>query len=194
LARLFCGLITPDSGQITVHEIDVARDRKQAINTVGILFQNPDQQIIFPTVSEEIVFGLTQQGHDETAAQAAAKAMLTQFGASDWVDRSIQTLSQGQRHLVCMMSVLAMAPKMIVLDEPFAGLDILTVSRLNHILDGVSQQVIHISHDLPSLLGYDRVIWLEQGAVAMDGDPGTVIKAYETEMARLGAEDAVADL
>lgn len=194
LARVLCGLILPDKGRVLVHGIDVAKDRKQAINTVGILFQNPDQQIIFPMVDEEIAFGLTQQGHSKSKARAAALAMLARFQASEWAGRSVQTLSQGQRHLVCLMSVLAMAPKLILLDEPFAGLDALTVARLNRILDAVSQQVIHISHDLAALETYDRVIWLEQGRVAMDGTPAAVIAAYRAEMDRRGQADAVADL
>jgi biotin transport system ATP-binding protein len=194
LARLLAGLIAPDQGRALVDGVDVARDRRRAIDTVGILFQNPDHQIIFPTVEEEIAFGLTQQGLGKAAARGAAHVMLDRFGARDWAARPVQTLSQGQRHLVCMMAVLAMAPSVIVLDEPFAGLDALTARRLNRMLAALDQRLIHITHDMAALAGYDRVIWLDGGAVAMDGAPEPVIAAYLARMQGLGDDDAVADL
>lgn len=194
LARLIAGLATPDQGAVTVGGVDVADDRKAAIATVGILFQNPDHQIIFPTVGEELTFGLTAQGMTKSDAAQAARQMLARFQRDDWYDRAVHGLSQGQRHLVCLMAVLAMAPKVIILDEPFAGLDLATTVRLGRYLDGLDQSLIHISHDLGSLAGYDRMIWLEKGAVRMDGPPAQVLPDYEQQMRAWGGSDDLVDL
>lgn len=190
LSRLIAGLIAPEAGQVTVAGVDVARDRKAAIRTVGILFQNPDHQIIFPTVEEELAFGLRQLGHDKTAARAEAHTMLARFGRADWAERPVAALSQGQRHLVCLMSVLAMAPRVIVLDEPFAGLDLPTTRALRRYLDAVPAQVIHVSHDIAALSGYDRAIWLEGGTIAADGPAEATLAAYLQAMEALGDADA----
>ena len=192
LSRLIAGLAAPDAGQVRVGGFDVVKDRKAAIRTVGILFQNPDHQIIFPTVEEELAFGLRQLGHSRDAAREGARDMLGRFRRTDWADRSVAGLSQGQRHLVCLMAVLAMAPKVIVLDEPFAGLDIPTTRALQRHLDALEAQVIHVSHHLAALERYDRVIWLEDGAVAKDGPAARTLAAYRTAMEEAG--DAGADL
>lgn len=194
LARLVAGLTAPDQGSVSVAGVDVAKDRKGAIAQVGILFQNPDHQIIFPTVGEELTFGLTAQGMDKTSAREAAKQMLARFDREAWFDRPVHALSGGQRHLVCLMAVLAMEPRLIILDEPFAGLDLATTVRLGRYLDGLPQSLIHISHDLSALANYDRVIWLERGAVHMDGAPDQVLPAYEAQMRAWGGSDDRVDL
>lgn len=176
--RLLAGLIKPTQGLIELDGIDPFDDRKAAIRTVGILFQNPDHQIIFPTVIEEIAFGLAQLGHSKNDSREQAHLVLKRFNRQDWSERSIVTLSQGQRHLVCLMSVLAMSPKIIILDEPFSGLDIPTKAALNAEFSQLDQSIIHITHDTNSIENYDTVIWLEQGQIAQVGRPDQVIPAY----------------
>ncbi|MBZ0130313.1 MAG: energy-coupling factor ABC transporter ATP-binding protein [Rhodobacteraceae bacterium] len=192
LARLIAGLIPADSGDVRVGGVDVARDRKAAIRIVGILFQNPDHQIIFPTVAEEIAFGLGQLGEGKAGSRAGALEMLSRFGCTDWADRPVHVLSQGQRHLVCLMAVLAMQPGLIVLDEPLSGLDIPTTRALTAYLDRLDQQIIHITHDPATLAGYGRVLWLDQGKIALDGAPDQVLPAYVAAMQ--GGQDDLADL
>ena len=194
LARVVCGLIKPDQGQVLVDEIDVYKDRRRALSKIGILFQNPDHQIIFPTVFEEVSFGLTQQGHNKDTVRHLVADALARFGKSDWTNRSVSALSQGQRHLVCLMSVLAMQPSVIVLDEPFTGLDRPITRQLTQMLSDIPQTLLHISHDLNSLRDYDRVIWLERGTIQLDGTPQTVLPAYCAAMDALGGQDAFADI
>jgi len=184
-ARLLCGLLAPSSGRVQVNGNDLFKHRAAALKTVGILFQNPDHQIIFPTVLEELSFGLTQQGQRKAEAMQNATKILQQFDRLDWAERTISTLSQGQRHLVCLLSVLAMAPPLLVLDEPFAGLDLPTKTYLQNLLYGLDQSVLHITHDLQALAEYERVIWLEKGQVAGDGLPKNIIPAFENVMARV---------
>ena len=184
-ARLLCGLLAPSSGRVQVNGNDLFKHRAAALKTVGILFQNPDHQIIFPTVLEELSFGLTQQGQRKAEAMQNATKILQQFDRLDWAERTIATLSQGQRHLVCLLSVLAMAPPLLVLDEPFAGLDLPTKTYLQNLLYGLDQSVLHITHDLQALGEYERVIWLEKGQVAGDGLPKDIIPAFENAMAQV---------
>ena len=192
LARLMAGLIRPDAGTVRFDSVDVAGDRRAAIRTVGILFQNPDHQIIFPTVEEELAFGLRQLGRSRDAARDGAREMLVRFGKAHWAPRATAELSQGQRHLVCLMAVLAMEPAVIILDEPFTGLDIPTTRQLRHHLAQVTPTVVQITHDPQALAGYDRVLWLEDGKLRRDGPAAETLAQYRVAMEEDG--DAGADL
>lgn len=194
LLRLVAGLVAPSAGQCRLNGTDVLSDRRAALREVGILFQNPDHQIIFPTVLEEIVFGLRQLGRSKRAAQDEARATLARFGKSDWADVFVSTLSQGQKHLVCLMSVVAMAPRTLLLDEPFAGLDIPTKAQLTRYLGLFQGAVIHVSHDPADLAGYETVLWLEKGRIAALGDGAAVLGGYLDEMARQGEGDDISHL
>jgi len=190
LARLIAGLIAPDAGKILVQGVDVYRDRKSALDTVGIIFQNPDHQIIFPTCTEEVAFGLIQQGLKRKEADLRARAILTEHGRGDWADRLAHQLSQGQRHYLCLISVLAMAPDVIILDEPYAGLDMVTSLQLQRTLASLDQQVVMITHDTALLADFDRVIWMDSGQIVGDGTPTDVIPKFASEMkARANAVD-----
>ena len=194
LLRLMAGLIAPDQGQVQVEGIDPARARKAMLSHLGILFQNPDHQILFPTVDEELAFGLMQMGAAKPDAQARVAAHLTHHGRSHWQGASVATLSQGQRHWLCLQAVLLMQPRTILLDEPLAGLDLPTQSRLARAFAALPQRLITITHDPDSLSSCDRVIWLESGTIVADGPPAHVLPLFQAEMHRLGGLDADADL
>ena len=185
LSRLICGLDRPNQGVIRINDIDVYADRRAALNTVGMIFQNPDHQIIFPTVIEEMAFGLTQMGVEKPVADQRAMSYLAKFGKSDWRDRAISTLSQGQKKLLCLMAILAMEPKVIILDEPLAALDIPTQRQLTTILQSLPQTLIYITHDTAPIQHYDVAIWLEQGQVVETGSPDTVVPKFIDEMNRI---------
>ena len=150
-----------------------------------MIFQNPDHQIIFPTVIEEMVFGLTQMDVEKPVADQRAMSYLAKFGKSDWRDRAISTLSQGQKKLLCLMAILAMEPKVIILDEPLAALDIPTQRQLTTILKSLPQTLIYITHDTAPIQHYDVAIWLEQGQVVETGSPNTVVPKFIDEMNRI---------
>lgn len=194
LARVIAGLIAPDAGQARTFGIDMAQDRRAALATVGIIFQNPDHQIIFPTVIEEIAFGLVQQRLRQQQAETAARDMLARFGKAHWANAATHSLSQGQKQLLCLMSVLAMRPRVIVMDEPFSGLDIPTRLQLMRYLDGIAAQVVMITHDPGQVRGFDRILWLEGGRLAADGPPATVLPAFEAQMRDWGNCDDLAHL
>lgn len=194
LARLLAGLTPPTGGAISVDGVDVGKDRKAALSSVGILFQNSDHQIIFPTVEEELAFGLLQQGHSKHDAAGQVDAILARFDKAHWAKQAVHILSQGQKRLVCLMAVLAMGPKVILLDEPYAGLDIPTQMQLARYLDGVDAMLVHISHEPAHLSACERIIWLEGGAVEMDGPRSQVLPAFQARMNELGGLDDISDL
>lgn len=188
LIRLIAGLTPPQAGTVRVNGADLARDRKAALATVGILFQNPDHQIIFPSVIEELAFGLEQQGQSRAEARAGALAMLARFGHEAWAERLCHTLSQGQRQLVCLMAVLAMRPGWVLFDEPFASLDMPTALRIEARIAALEERVVLITHDPARAEGYERVIWLEEGRVAGDGPPAEVLPRYVAAMRAVAQE------
>ena len=194
LARVIAGLIAPDAGQARIGGTDMAQDRRAALAMVGIIFQNPDHQIIFPTVLEEIAFGLTQQGLRQPRAEGQARDMLARFGKAHWANAATHSLSQGQKQLLCLIAVLAMQPGVIVMDEPFAGLDIPTRLQLMRYLDGIAAQVVMITHDPGQVRGFDRILWLDGGRLIADGPPDQVLPAFEAQMRDWGDCDDLAHL
>lgn len=194
LARLLAGLLKPTSGQVRIDGIDMFRDRRAALNTVGILFQNPEHQIIFPLVGEEIGFGLRQQGLGRDEVAERTRAILHSFDKPHWQDAPISALSQGQKHLVCMMAVLAMRPRLLILDEPYTGLDIPTRRQLARYLHRGGTRLFHISHDPADLEGYDMLFWLDRGRIVAQGAPGGLLRDFTAEMFRQGELDDIADL
>ncbi len=182
LARLLVGLEAPTAGTIRVFGGDVTADRAFALKHVGIIFQNPDQQIIFPTVGEEIRFGVENLGQGKDAAHQTALRILSNFGAAGWIDKPIYTLSHGQKHLVCLMAILAMQPKFIVLDEPYSGLDIPTAGRMRKLLNGLDQHIMLISHNPGEFEGFEEIIWIEEGALHEHGPCDEVLPGYVTAM------------
>ena len=194
LLRLIAGLVAPTAGMVRVAGLDPARDRRAMLGQIGILFQNPDHQILFPTVVEELAFGLTQMGQSAAQARGSVRALLAAEGRAHWEHAATHTLSQGQRQYLCLLAVLAMRPAILLLDEPFAALDLPAQARLRRRLAGLAERVITISHDPEAVAQADRVIWLDGGGVRMDGRAGPVLAAFTAEMARIGAADADADL
>jgi biotin transport system ATP-binding protein len=190
LLRLMAGLIAPSSGTVRVAGLDPARERKAMLDKIGILFQNPDHQILFPTVEEELAFGLMQQGETQSAAMAAAHACLNAERRSDWAKTPVSTLSHGQKQWLCLQAVLLMQPGTLLLDEPFAALDMPTEARLRRQLDALPQRLITIAHRPDDLAGCDKVLWLEAGRLAGFGAPALVLPEFTAAMAALGAQDA----
>lgn len=180
LVRLLNGLLVPDAGHVVVHGLDTSEKASELPRTVGFIFQNPDHQIIFPTVGEEIAFSLEQAGHSRRAARAQAKTVLARFGREAWEERPVHALSEGEKQLLCIIAVLVMEPAVLVFDEPFSSLDLMTRRRLEALIAGLPQQVILVAHELDAFTDYDRVIWLHEGRVRMDGAPGKVVEAYRS--------------
>lgn len=185
LVRLLNGLRMPNSGSVRVFGAETREVQAALPRFVGFVFQNPDHQAIFPTVEEEVAFGLTQIGIEKHESRRQAQAYLASHGCSHLAGKPFAELSEGQKQLICILAVLVMEPRLLVLDEPMSSLDGLATRRIQRLLDGLNQRIIMISHDLSLLRSYDRVLWLEGGRLRMDGAPADVLTAYEADLATL---------
>ena len=167
LLRLIKGLIDANSGEI---ENRPAR--------IGMVFQNPEHQLLFPTVMEELCFGLIEQGHLAESAEQSARDLLTKHKQEGLLNKAVHELSAGQKQLLCVLSVLADGADLILLDEPCASLDHAAKQAVMGMIRGLPQQVIMATHDFDLLNGFDRVIWLDSGKIHKDGRPDQVIAEY----------------
>lgn len=179
LFRLLCGLDLPGSGQVLLGSQPLHEARAGKPGLVGMMFQNPDEQIIFPTVAEELALGLRPQGLSRRAAQEKAQAFLAGRGLQAWADRAVASLSQGQRQQVCWLSLLIATPAVLLLDEPYASLDLPGQALLARDIATAGQQIMVSTHVLGHVRAFERVIWLDQGKVRGDGPGAQVCAAYE---------------
>jgi energy-coupling factor transporter ATP-binding protein EcfA2 len=149
---------------------------------VGLVFQNPFNQISGArfTVREEIAFGLENLGLPRKEIEQRLKETLEMIGLEDLADRSPFALSGGQQQRVAIASILAMQPRLLVLDEPTSQLDPLSTQEVFRILDKLSRRggttVVLVEHKLEWLAAFaDRVVVLSKGEIAMDGDPKKIL-------------------
>jgi biotin transport system ATP-binding protein len=182
LFRLICGLDAAQSGRVTIGGREVVEGAARELR-VGMMFQNPDEQIVFPTVEEELALSLSGGGLGRGAAISRARAWLHARGLGAWSARAVSGLSQGQRQHVCWLALLIAAPRVLLLDEPFASLDLPSQALLQHEVSQADQQVIVATHQLDHVRRFPRVIWLDQGRVRADGPGAQVCGAYEADVA-----------
>ena len=180
LFRLICGLDQPQTGRVWVAGQPVGQATKGK-PLAGMMFQNPDEQIIFPTVQEELALSLQTQGQSRREALAATQAWLTQRGLAHWAERAIGSLSQGQRQHVCWLALLLAANPVMLLDEPYASLDLPGQMRLREEIDESPHQVIVSTHALEHVRHFERVIWLDAQGVRLDGPGHAVCDAYRAD-------------
>ncbi|WP_280586726.1 ABC transporter ATP-binding protein [Halorubrum sp. Boch-26] len=196
LVRTFNGLATPDSGTVAVNGTPVADDLVAARTAIGMVFQDPRDQLVAATVGADVAFGPENLGlaHDEIDRRvAAALDAVNMAGRGD--DR-IASLSGGERERVAVAGALAMEPDHLVLDEPFAGLDEparrSVLDRLRELHAG-GTSVIAVTHDLRDVLGLaDRVVGLADGRIAVDAAPEAAVADLPGLEVRV-PEPAVAD-
>ncbi len=182
LFRMICGLDLPQSGTVTVHGQDTRQVSRKRPGMVGMMFQNPDDQIIFPTVEEELALSLSPTGLSRKEALHQARTFLQTRALSHWSTRTIASLSQGQRQHVCWLALLVASPALMLLDEPFASLDLPGQARLQRDIAQASQQVLVSTHQLEHVATFERVIWLEHGRVRADGPGPDICAAYRADV------------
>ena len=173
----------PQSGSVTVRGLEARSVSSKRPGLVGMMFQNPDEQIIFPTVAEELALGLSPGGLPRRQAIAQARVFLESRGLTAWSERAIGSLSQGQRQHVCWLALMIASPELLLLDEPFASLDQPGQALLAMDIAKADQQVIVSTHLLEHVRDFARVIWLDQGRVRADGPGAEVCAAYQSDVA-----------
>lgn len=180
LVRLINGLLLPKTGRVGVDGLDTARDIAAVRRKVGFVFQNPDNQIVFPVVHEDIEFGLKRRESDSKRRALRAQAALERLGVGHLTERSVHTLSGGECQLVALAAVLATEPEILVFDEPTTQLDLRLRNRFERHLAGLPQPALVVSHDLALMQQMNRVLVIDQGRLAFDGVPIEALEWYQT--------------
>lgn len=183
-AKLLNGLETPISGQVLLNDTPISSVASQG--KVGFVFQNPDNQIVFPIVGEDLEFGLKKSGLSKDDIQTRVSRYLDEFGIAHLIDRRTHELSGGEKQLIALIGVLVMEPGFIVIDEPTTLLDLRNRRILINTLDQLEQNLVIVSHDLDLMSQMERLIWIDEGAVRLDGEPTSVLKRYVEFSENLG--------
>ena len=180
LAKHFNSILLPSGGKVWVCGLDTSDENRlmQVRRNVGMVFQNPDNQIVANVVEEDVAFGPENLGIASPEIRHRVDKALKQVGMYEYREHAPHLLSGGQKQRIAIAGVIAMEPKCIVLDEPTAMLDprgrrevIDTVSRLNK-EKGIT--VVIITHHMDEAAKADRVVVLHKGKVIADGDPKAV--------------------
>lgn len=178
LARMINGLLTPTSGTVTVDGASTSRKGARIRRKVGFVFTDPDTQIVMPTVAEDLAFSLRRTGLTRTEIADRVQETLERFGLEQHAEHPAHLLSGGQKQLLALGAVLIRRPEVIVADEPTTLLDLRNARIVADALDAVDQQVIVVTHQLTLVQRFERVIVIDNGAVAFDGHPDDAIPAY----------------
>lgn len=178
LARLINGLVTPTSGRVLVDGLDVARSGREVRRRVGFVFTNPDNQIVMPTVREDVAFSLRRLRLPAADAAARVDRTLDRFGLTELADRPAHRLSGGQKQLLALAAVLVAEPDVIVADEPTTLLDARNAALVERHFAALDQQLIVVTHRLEAVEGFDRVLVVDEGRIAFDGAPAAALDAY----------------
>jgi biotin transport system ATP-binding protein len=183
LARLFNGLALPTSGSVTVFGDDTRRQGARIRRRVGFLFTDPDAQIVMPTVAEDVAFSLRRRKLPGEEVRRRVEAVLARHGLAGHADHPAHQLSGGQKQLLALCSVLVLEPEILVMDEPTTLLDLRHSRQVAEALRTLPMQVIVVTHDLPLLEGFDRVLVLDEGRIVADGTPESAVGHYRKLMA-----------
>ena len=185
LAKHFNAILLPSGGKVYVDKMDTA-DESETLDirrTVGMVFQNPDNQIVASIVEEDVAFAPENLGVEPAEIRRRVDESLAAVGMTEYAGHAPHLLSGGQKQRVAIAGVLAMRPRCIVLDEPTAMLDpvgreevIRTVQKLNR-ENGVT--VVLITHHMDEAAKADRLIVMDHGKVIADGAPRTVFQDVE---------------
>jgi cobalt/nickel transport system ATP-binding protein len=173
------GVLRGDGGSVAVGGLTVDRDRSvlaEIRRRVGIVFQDPDDQLFLPTVAEDVAFGPANLGLRGAELAARVDEALSAVGMSAHRDRPPHHLSFGQRRRVAVATVLAMRPEILVLDEPSSNLDPASRRELAEILRSLPVTLLMVTHDLPYALELcDRSVILDEGRIVADGSTAEVL-------------------
>lgn len=185
LARLINALLLPTKGIVCVNGIDTTDGKQlwEIRRTAGMVFQNPDNQIVGTVVEEDVAFGPENLGVEPSEIRRRVDEALETVGISEYKKNAPHLLSGGQKQKVAIAGILAMKPECIVLDEATAMLDPIGRKEVMRVLKKLNRDegitVIHITHHMDEAAAADRVLVLDKGRTVISGKPGEVFRNVE---------------
>ena len=185
LARHCNALLTPDSGRVLVGGLDTRdRDKQRTIrDMVGMIFQNPDNQIIATVVEDDVAWSLAVRGLPAPLIEERVASVMEAVGISHLRGKPPHRLSGGQRQRLAIAGVLALRPHCIIADEATAQLDPLSRQEIVMLLHHLNQEqgltIIHVTHLLEEVVHAQRIIVMEQGNIVMEGIPAAIFANLE---------------
>ncbi|MGV1751311.1 energy-coupling factor ABC transporter ATP-binding protein [Agrobacterium sp. CG674] len=177
-ARMINGLAKPTTGRVSVNGLDTVTDGPAVLRDVGFIFQNPQNQIILPIIRDDIAFGLKSRGMNKAAIDAAVDATLHRFDIQHLAKRRAHELSGGELQLCALAALTITGPKILIMDEPTNQLDLRNRALVERTMAGLEQDLIVITHDLPLLESFDRVLVFHHGGLHADASPADAIRLY----------------
>lgn len=169
--------ILEGSGRVLIDGMEANKHNMGQIRaSVGLVFQNPDDQLFSPSVFEDVAYGPIYQGFDKNTVQGKVEDALAAVHMEAYADRSPYHLSSGEKKRIAIATVLSMQPQILVLDEPTAGLDPRARRELIELMQELSQTILIATHDLPLAEQLTpRTILLNQGTIAADGQTTSIL-------------------
>ena len=169
-----CGILNPTYGEVKLFDRVIKAGEFNP--EIGLVFQNPDDQLFCPTVRDDIAFGLENIELPPVEIEARIDAALSLTGVSHLADRISHQLSGGEKCMVAIAAVLAMLPQIVLYDEPSANLDLRARRRLINFLNSSHETTVISSHDLELIMEVcDRVVMLDRGRIVADGVPAEIM-------------------
>ena len=176
--RLINGLIEPTSGQVLYDGLTPDKHGRDIRKRVGFVFSDAESQIVMPRVSDDVAFSLRRFKLPREEVKRRVAEALERFDLADRAENSPHTLSGGEKQMLALASVLVIEPDTIIADEPTTLLDLRNRRRIMRELMSLDQQLIVVTHDLEMLRGFDRVLVIDDGALAFDATPDDAIAFY----------------
>lgn len=183
----FNGILRPSAGTVMVENVPLTYDKKSIMKVrqkVGIVFQNPDDQLFAPTVEEDVAFGPLNVGLDQDEVERRVAESLERVGMAGFEKKPPHHLSGGQKKRVAIAGILAMSPEIMVLDEPTSRLDPKGASRILHLLHKLNQEgmtIVISTHDVDLVPLYaSQVYIISEGHIIKEGTPQDVFSDEET--------------
>jgi biotin transport system ATP-binding protein len=183
LLRHLNGLLLPDSGEVRLDGLPVAKNLPRARQMVGMVFQDADSQIVGETVFDDVAFGPENLCWPEPEIERKVQAALESVGLASLAEHLPHTLSGGEKRRLAIAGILVMDPAVIIFDEPFSNLDYPGTRQLLETIAGLhaaGRTIIVTTHDIEKVFTLaDRMILMDRGRIVRDGGPREVV--YDTE-------------
>ena len=181
LALCLTGLIFPQAGELRIETARISRkNAREARQKIGLIFQNPDDQLFMPTLFDDVAFGLLQHGFKGAEVEQRVKKALADRGIERLAPKFPGHLSGGQKRLAALAAVLVMAPEVLILDEPSSNLDPRSRRSLIQQLAALDNTRLILSHDLEMILDLaGRVLVMSEGRIIADGDPEKILGDHD---------------